>query len=345
MSHDLYTRYLNARQAHPRAYARDLAQILGVSEGELTRARVGHDAVRLHVDAAALLTVCAALGEVNAITRNEYAVHEHLGRYDNAHLSGHSGLILNPRALDLRLFLQHWHAAFALREQSARGERFSLQCFDSQGDAVHKIYATQASDMAAWHALVSRFTGDENPAFPGLSARPPVAAPALDAAALEREWRAMTDVHQFFPLLQRHGVSRQQAFAAVADDLACRVDNAALQQILTQAQRCQNEIMIFVGNRGCVQIFTGEIAKLTPQDQWLNVFNPRFTLHLFAPTIAESWITRKPTRDGMVSSLELFAADGTQIAQLFGQRTEGEAEQTQWREQLAALTPQVKEPA
>ncbi|ARD38436.1 hemin-degrading factor [Edwardsiella ictaluri] len=345
MSHDLYTRYMNASQQHPRASARDLAQILGVSEGELTRARVGHDAVRLHADAAALLTACAALGEVNAITRNGYAVHEQLGRYDNAHLSGHSGLILNPRALDLRLFLQHWHAAFALREHSARGERFSLQSFDPQGDAVHKIYATQESDMAAWHALVSRFTGDGNPAFPVLSAPPSAAAPALDATALEREWRAMTDVHQFFPLLQRHGVSRQQAFAAVADDLACRVGNAALQQILTQAQRCQNEIMIFVGNRGCVQIFTGEIARLTPQDQWLNVFNPRFTLHLSAPAIAESWITRKPTRDGMVSSLELFAADGTQIAQLFGQRTEGETEQTQWREQLAAVTSLTQEPA
>ncbi len=52
---------------------------------------------------------------------------------------------------------------------------------------------------------------------------------------------------------------------------------------------------------------------------------------------AESWITRKPTKDGIVTSLELFAADGTQIAQLYGQRTEGQPEQTQWREQVAAL--------
>lgn len=36
---------------------------------------------------------------------------------------------------------------------------------------------------------------------------------------------------------------------------------------------------------------------------------------------------------------ELFAADGTQIAQLYGQRTEGEPEQTQWRAQIDALTP------
>jgi putative hemin transport protein len=33
-------------------------------------------------------------------------------------------------------------------------------------------------------------------------------------------------------------------------------------------------------------------------------------------------VTRKPTSDGHVTSVELFAKDGTQIAQLYGQRSE-----------------------
>jgi putative hemin transport protein len=147
----------------------------------------------------------------------------------------------------------------------------------------------------------------------------------------------MTDVHQFFQLLSRNKLTRQQAFRAVGDDLAYQVDNSALSQLLQAAQQQQNEIMIFVGNRGCVQIFTGQIERLMPQEGWINVFNRRFTLHLIEGAIAESWITRKPTKDGIVTSLELFAADGTQIAQLYGQRTEGQPEQTQWREQVAAL--------
>lgn len=72
--------------------------------------------------------------------------------------------------------------------------------------------------------------------------------------------------------------------------------------------------------------------------EWINIFNPDFTLHLIEDAIAESWITRKPTADGVVTSLELYAADGTQIAQLFGQRTEGTPEQAQWRKQIEALT-------
>ncbi len=73
---------------------------------------------------------------------------------------------------------------------------------------------------------------------------------------------------------------------------------------------------------------------------WLNIFNPTFTLHLLEEAVAETWVTRKPTADGHVTSPELFAADGTQIAQLYGQRTEGEPEQSQWRRQIDALTPE-----
>ncbi|QHA89713.1 monooxygenase [Serratia rhizosphaerae] len=223
-----------------------------------------------------------------------------------------------------------------------------MQFFDHQGDALHKVYSSDETDLTAWLALVERHAASDNPP---LALQPTPARTEnrdVDAARIDSEWRAMTDVHQFFQLLSRHQIGRQQAFRAVGDDLAYRVDNGALAQLLNAAQQAQllnaaqqaqNEIMIFVSNRGCVQIFTGQIERLLPQNGWLNVFNRRFTLHLIEEAITESWITRKPTKDGIVTSLELFAADGTQIAQLYGQRSEGQPEQTLWREQIAALQP------
>lgn len=41
-----------------------------------------------------------------------------------------------------------------------------------------------------------------------------------------------------------------------------------------------------------------------------------------------------------MTSLEAFAADGTPVIQLFGQRTEGQPEQAQWRTQLERLSAQ-----
>ncbi|TFZ51417.1 hemin-degrading factor [Serratia proteamaculans] len=339
MSNTLYARYQQAKIDNPGKYARDLADILGVSEAELTHARVGQDTRRLQADARTLLTELEQVGVTKSITRNSYAVHEQMGRYRNQHLNGHAGLILNPRELDLRLFLNQWASAFAMSETNKRGVRHSIQFFDHQGDALHKVYTTDETDLPAWMALVERHLNAENPTLELQPADAPVNNASPDAEKIDQEWRAMTDVHQFFQLLSRNKLTRQQAFSAVGNDLAYRVDNSALSQLLNAAMNLQNEIMIFVGNRGCVQIFTGQIERLMPQEGWINVFNRRFTLHLIEDAIAESWITRKPTKDGFVTSLELFAADGTQIAQLYGQRTEGQPEQTQWREQVAALEP------
>ena len=333
-----YTRWLELKEQHPGKYARDIAALMNISEAELTWARVGHDAWRLHGEIREILGALEAVGETKCICRNEYAVHEQVGTFTNQHLNGHAGLVLNPRALDLRLFLNQWASAFHITETTARGERQSIQFFDYQGDALLKVYTTDNTDVSAWGDLLSRFIFADNPPLALKAADSTTNVTTADAATVDSEWRAMTDVHQFFGLLKRHSLTRQQAFRLVSDDLACQVDNRALSQLLNDARQAGNEIMIFVGNRGCVQIFTGTVDKVVPMKGWLNIFNPAFTLHLLEETIAESWVTRKPTADGHVTSLELFAADGTQIAQLYGQRTEGEPEQSQWRSQIDALT-------
>lgn len=334
---NLYTRWLALKEENPGKYARDIAAMMHISEAELTWARVGHDAWRLQGDVREVLAALESVGDVKCICRNEYAVHEQIGSFTNQHLSGHAGLVLNPRALDLRLFLNQWASVFHISESSVRGQRQSIQFFDHQGDALLKVYTTDATDMATWADILTRFIHAENPTLELKTADAPVTHDDIDGKTLDGEWRAMTDVHQFFTLLKRHNLSRQQAFRLVGDDLACQVDNESVARLLANVHQDANEIMVFVGNRGCVQIFTGAIEKVVPMKGWLNIFNSAFTLHLREDTIAETWVTRKPTAEGHVTSLELFAADGTQIAQLYGQRTEGEPEQTQWRAQVEAL--------
>lgn len=341
----LYENYLQAKADKKALYARDLAAYLNVSEAELTHARVGHDAKRLRNEVREVLTALSQVGEVKAITRNDIAVHEHLGQYTNARFNDHAGLILNPYELDLRFFFAYWSSIFALTEETARGVRHSIQFFDMHGDALHKVYATDNTDMDAWHALVESFLSTDNPALDIIPLAPFTTTPVSDELAqkIEQQWRSMTDVHQFFTLLKDNNLSRRQAFKAVSDDLAYQVDNNALKTLLEVAKEVQNEIMIFVGSRGCVQIFTGKIDRLAPhqfensEQVWINVFNPNFTLHLIESEIAESWVTRKPTQDGFVTSLEIFDSKGQQIAQLYGQRTEGTPEQQQWREQINNL--------
>lgn len=72
--------------------------------------------------------------------------------------------------------------------------------------------------------------------------------------------------------------------------------------------------------------------NLATAGEWLNVMDPGFTLRLRETAIDQAWVVRKPTSDGVVTSLELFDADGAVIAYVFGARKPGEAEAQGWRD-------------
>ncbi len=110
--------------------------------------------------------------------------------------------------------------------------------------------------MAAWSELLARFITDENTPLELKAVDAPVVQTRADASVVEQEWRAMTDVHQFFTLPASH-LTRQQAFNLVA-----RFGLQSIQQCVganfESAQQDGNEIMVFVGNR---TDFTGVVEK------------------------------------------------------------------------------------
>ena len=72
---------------------------------------------------------------------------------------------------------------------------------------------------------------------------------------------------------------------------------------------------------------------------WLNVLDAGFNLHLRTDRVASAWVVRKPTADGVVTSLELFDAAGETIAMFFGKRKPGSPEMAEWQATIEALFP------
>lgn len=346
----LYLRWQELLAREGKLRIRAAADALGVSELELRLSQLARpegaepevEVTRLVADWPKLIEGLPALGEVMALTRNPSAVHEKVGRYDEISFGGGFGLVLN-HDIDLRLFMKQWTHGVAVREPAARGggTHRSLQFFDAQGTAIHKIYMREGSDLAAYDALIAAHRAPEAPAGVELEPAPAAEVPKpdedIDAAAFQAEWLALEDTHDFFPMLRRHGVARTQALRLAPEGHAERVPNDSIVHLLGRAAETETSIMVFVGNRGCIQIHTGPVARVAPTGPWINVLDPGFNLHLRTDAVSESWIVRKPTVDGMVNSLELFDDQGETIALLFGERKPGKPELDSWRDRLDEL--------
>jgi putative hemin transport protein len=340
----LLASWLEIRATRTRPRARDIAAELGLSEAQLVASACGAagslGATRLEGDWADLLRRLPALGTFKTITRNEYAVIEVEGPYDQVSFEGKVGLSLGK--LDMRIFLFDWTFGFVLDEETPRGPRRSLQFFNGAGIAIHKVYAVAGTDTAGLERLIGDFrAADQSPA---LAVRPPRPAAtvrpddAINVAGLRAAWASLQDTHDFFDLLKRFEVDRLQAMRLVGEPFVFASDTESLKRVLETSAGTGIPFMVFVGNPGMLQIHTGAVERVVEIPGWINVLDPTFNLHVRSDAIAHAYVVRKPSRDGTVTALELYAADGTLIAQLFGKRKPGIPESPQWREMLEAAT-------
>ena len=331
--------FLHAK-AEQKLRNRDAAAAVGVSEGEALAACIGAEAIRLKPDFVTLFEEVPQLGPVMALTRNDSAVHEKDGSYQNMSHNGHVGLALSE-VIDLRIFYKQWRFGCAVIEETPRGTQKSLQFFDQHGSAVHKVFLREHSHHAAFDQLLARWRDADQQPGVRVEPKPPAAAETpdgeIDVAGFRTAWSDMTDTHQFFGLLRDFGVSRTQALRLAAAQYVRQVDNDALQNILENAAATAIPIMVFVANAGMIQIHSGPVSNIKVMGPWINVLDPGFNLHLRADHIASSWFVTKPTSDGEVTSLELFDREGQTIAMLFGMRKPGQPELPAWRQAMTQL--------
>lgn len=333
----------SARAAQPRLPAIEIAERLSISEGELQAARLDHGVWTLPLAPNELAAYLPQLGRIKALTRSRLAVLEQTGDYPELSGGPKTGLLLDPGGLDLRLLYTHWHWACLIRDpmpssQEAEAQwRWSLQIFNQHGCAVHKCFALENPLPRPWGALAALGTRD-TPAFTQSMHR--LKRPLPEAPTLASEWGAMRDVHQFFALLQRHHLERIEANQLMEGRYTHALPVNALERLLLLASQRELPMMLFVASPGCVQIRTGTLPAPLRARGWLNLFGEQFTLHLDDAAIDQVWQVSKPNRDGGVTSVEAFDADGSLVLQLYAQRQEGSAERREWRQLLNELDNQ-----
>ncbi|WP_068109326.1 hemin-degrading factor [Tropicimonas marinistellae] len=333
-----------ACRENPKARSRDLAEELGLTEAQLVAAHVaqiGYGATRIAAHPDQIIPMITGLGEVMALTRNRSCVIEKVGSYDNYHPGEHAAMTLTPE-IDLRMFPSHWVSAFAVEKETETGIRRSIQVFDAAGDAVHKVHLRETSDVTHWQRLVTDLAlGDQSTTLTVAPRKPTEAARTNPAkiAELRSEWGRLTDTHQFLRLTSKLKMNRLGAYRVAGAPFVRQLAPEAVNLMLESVQARETEIMIFVGNRGCIEIHGGPIHSLKQMGPWQNVLDPGFNLHLRSDHIAEVWAVDKPTKRGAAISVEAFDADGALIFQVFGRRSDARDFRPDWNDVVADLPP------
>lgn len=320
-------------EQNPKMRERDIATILGIKEAQLVSAFCGIRNVRIDIDMDKIFTRLADVGEVLALTRNETAVHEKVGVYDNYHSGKHASMMLGE-TIDTRMFPEHFVYGFLVQKETDEGIKQSLQFFDAQGDAVHKIHTRPATYITTWDNLVKDLTHEDQTQELNCHAKVAVeyaTDPSILAEELKSKWEKMTDTHQFMGIIRKLNLSRHQAVNAIGDDFAWQVDRSSIESMMSRSVDTQVPIMCFVGSQGCIQIHSGPIQNIKTMGHWLNVMDEGFHLHLRTDQIEDVWVVRKPTDKGHVTSIEAYDASGELVIQFFGKRVEGHDEREIWR--------------
>ena len=346
----LSQRWASLRAEQPKLHPRDAAQKLNVSEAELVATNVGKGVTRLKEGSTAynaLFDRLYELGQIKAITRNENAVLERVGTVKQARLNEENRVIPGTGfaggPIDLRFGMRNWRAAFAVVQAGREGKQSrSLQFFDTQGNAVHKVYLDNEAGIAAFDKLVADFKAPDQIAALQVEktmAKPPRKNLAeVDVKELRASWNELTDVHEFPRLLKDTGITREQALELIGKESAYRISAQSAKTLLENAAKKSQPIMVFVSNAGMTQIFSGNINKLMASEGWYNVLDPDFNLHLRDSAIDHGWVVKRPAKDGMITSVEFYDANGEQVVNFFSRRDRNKEESSTWREIVASLS-------
>jgi len=333
----LKEKYEDYKLQNPNKRIREAATELGVSEAELLMTGIGETVTVLKSQANEILKMVESLGKVMALTRNEHCVHERKGVYKN-HSDNGQAILFTGEDIDLRIFPEHWEYVFSVSEDNRR----SIQFFDKYGVAIHKIYLTAESSVEAFEYLTHVFAQDKQEAIPVIrkqeTAQEEEDDKDIDEILFKESWLNMQDTHEFFGLLQKFSINRLQALKLAPEGMAEEISINAFREVMVNCTKQEIPVMIFVANKGCIQIHTGQIKNLVDTGNWYNILDTDFNLHLKEDAVANVWKVVKPTVDGDIHSIELFDRQGELIVQIFGKRKPGIPEFPAWRTALNALS-------
>ncbi|MCB0701115.1 MAG: hemin-degrading factor [Ignavibacteriae bacterium] len=335
----LKERYEEVVRRTPKLRIKEYADMLGISELELLASNLHDPCVKLKESPIEIYKELPKLGRVMVLARNENAVHERKGTFGKVQIHGSTGLVLGED-IDLRIIFDNWKYVYNVEKEHNGKTLRSIQFFNKYGKPTQKVYLTDDSNEEEYQKLIDTFKLENN-SIPTVEngEKPKVYNDPenIDFDKALNDWSNLEDTHNFQNILDSQKIKRLDLVKRAPENLAYRVYNDAVIDILHTAAERKVPIMVFVANDDIVQIHSGEVKNIRLIENWTNVLDENFNLHLRNDLIAETYVLFKPTNDGVVTSLELYDMDGELAITFFGKRKPGIPELPEWQAIIGEL--------
>ncbi len=243
-------------------------------------------------------------------------------------------------ALEVRLFFNHWHHGFAMQEQTPAGIRHSLQFFDINGTAVHKIYLTKDSNRFAYRSLVGAYeASNQSPCqwFASLPQATTLRSCETINSAFAR-WQNSRECQDFHDFLRSSILWQNHAFEPSVIGQTRPFDPSLFSLLMDSVADQALEISILIGNPGAVQIYSGPFCNASSAEQRFAAQYEQFNLQLIENAIAGAWVVEEVTALGKLASVELHDKEGKVIALIACQHTQGKPKNEAWYRIVNALS-------
>lgn len=296
--------------------------------------RPEHEITFLKNDWQALLWRLEELGKIYIVSGNQALRHVSPGNYARYKGNESEGRV-SGEYMDLRLYPQEW--AYGVAEPLGVGNSPGLAFFDASGILVHRIILTRESDLDSFGDLIHACSGTRPVISADNTTKTEPLTPDASAKLLER-WGSLKDEEGFEQLLREFNASRADALRAAKGKYAERLDLGAYTAIFLRALEQQVPLIVSSVNAGFVQSTTGPLADVSARPGLLSLKQANQSSTLIALSrVAEVWRVRKPTRDGIAWSLELYGTTGAPVAYFFASRQGREDALGKWEEDILGV--------
>jgi putative hemin transport protein len=161
----------------------------------------------------------------------------------------------------------------------------------------------------------------------------------LDVDTVRADWARVYPRADFMAALTELDQMRLYRLRLAGKAFAHQVTNDSVRILLEKMADFGGTVVALVANAGIVQAYQGRIKQIRSSDTWLNIVSANYRLQLREDQIDSVWVAKKPTAEGMVTSLELFNQQGVSIARFFSSPEPGRPEPREWRDSILRLLP------